>query len=413
MKPGAIIHRYIFKELLSPFIISLAFFMFVFLMTELVDITDWVINYQVGFTTVLLMLAYSIPSFLQYIVPMSTMIGVLLAFLKMSSDNEIVALKAGGMSIYAMLPPVIVFCLLGCLITMTMSVYGEPWGRISSDTITRRLKTASIAAFLKERVFKNFGDSDSGMELYVTRIDPQQNTLGEVFIEYSRKKDNPITITAPRGRIEEDPVSQVYHLKLEQGQINQVDIETDPDTKTDTVTVSTISFDTGTAHPRLDLPQSIKLSDDEKDEKEMKIGELRKYIRSREQKDEKYYLALIAFHGKFSLPFACFALGILAVPLGIQSKSARHPFGFGLGFFFFLVYYLILSTGEVYGRTGHYPPLIGMWAPNIVMGGIGGLLLVRCARERNIGIGWFLHLLQRKSRSDTDSEENSSTTKTQ
>jgi len=402
MKPGAIIHRYIFKELLWPFIISLAFFMFVFLMTELIDITDLVINYGVGFTTILMMLGYSIPSFMQFVVPMASMIGVLLAFLKMSSDNEIIALKASGMSIWGMLPPVIVFCLLGCIMTMIMTVYGQPWSRASRKAIIRKLNTNSITALLKE---SQFNDSFSDLMIYVSKIDSQQ--LKGVFIEQGGTSDPGVTITAPRGRITTgDPDSQVYKLQLEEGQINRIDVETDTETGTETVTVGTTSFDFG--QRQLDLKKTMKSSDSQKSEKEMRPGELMEYIRSREQKDEEYYKALIVLHNKFSLPFACVTLGILAVPLGVESKSARRSFGIGLGIFFFLGYYLIMSAGEVYGRTGHYPPAIGMWAPNIVMGGIGCFLLVRCARERNIGIDWLLNLLRRKSHSEPDSGENTS-----
>jgi lipopolysaccharide export system permease protein len=388
MRVGSVIHRYIFRELISPFVISLAFLMFVFLMTELIDITDLVVNYQVGFSTVLMMLAYSIPSFMQFIIPMSTMIAVLLAFLKMSSDNEIVALKAGGMSVYAMLPPVIIFCLLGCLIAGSMSVYGEPWGRRSTKAITRKLSKASMAAFLKERTFNT---KFSGRMLYFSKIDARQNTLEGIFMEDSSMSDQAITITAPRGRLLEEGNSYVYRLQLEDGQANRVDVET-----------GDVSVDTfKTASFLIDLRQAMKSSDDRKKGKEMYIGELREHIRSYEKKNDRYYEALISLHKKFSLPFACFAMGILGVPLGIQSKSARRSFGIGLGFFFFLGYYLVMSAGEVYGRTGYYPPAIGMWAPNIVMGGIGCILLVRCARERAIGIGWFLHLLRFRSGPNT------------
>ena len=115
------------------------------------------------------------------------------------------------------------------------------------------------------------------------------------------------------------------------------------------------------------------------------------------KKMTQYYLALMEFHKKFSLPSACLALGLLAMPLGIQSKSAKRSFGIGLGLFFFLAYYLILSAGFVFGEAGSYPPLIGMWAPNIVMGGIGCFLMVRCARERAIGFGRHPFKLKRTS----------------
>jgi lipopolysaccharide export system permease protein len=73
---------------------------------------------------------------------------------------------------------------------------------------------------------------------------------------------------------------------------------------------------------------------------------------------------------------------LLAVPLGIRSKSSKKSFGIGLGIVFFLIYYLLLSTGWVFGEAGTYPPLIGMWVPNIVMGGIGLILIVNAANER-------------------------------
>ena len=137
----------------------------------------------------------------------------------------------------------------------------------------------------------------------------------------------------------------------------------------------------------------------------MTLGEFRQYLRSPEKKDEKYFKVLTAFHARFSIPFACLAMGILAVPLGIQSKSAKRSFGIGLGVFFFLGYYLILSAGDVYGKMGKYPPAIGMWAPDFVMGGIGCFLLVQCARERAIDIGGLLSYFRRKPQHESNPGE--------
>ena len=375
MKLGSVIHRYIFWELIPPFLISLAFLIFVFLMTTLIDITDLIVNYRVGISTVLLMITYSMPFFLQFIIPMSVMMGVLLTFLRMSSDNEIIALKAGGMSIYAMLPPVILFCLIGCLITAFMAVYGLPWGRISLKSLTDTLNTTSLTALLKERTFN---DSFTDRTLYVTKINPRENTLTGIFIEDQSTENQVITIVAPRGRLLEDSDNRVYHLQLEQGRINQIDIKTK--------TVNTTDFDMYDV--RLDLNRALTSSGlGPKDEEEMSIPELREYVRAAGKKDDRYYLALMEFHKKFSLPFACLALGLLAMPLGIESKSAKRSFGIGLGLFFFLAYYLILSAGFVFGEAGRYPPLIGMWAPNIIMGGIGCFFLIRCARERALVFG--------------------------
>ena len=134
----------------------------------------------------------------------------------------------------------------------------------------------------------------------------------------------------------------------------------------------------------------------------MSIPELLAYLEKARNKDDRYYLTLMEFHKKFSLPFSCLFLALLAVPLGIQSRHAKRSFGVGLGLIFFLFYYLMLSAGWVFGETGAYPPVIGMWVPNLVMGAIGFYLLIRNARERPVHfefLGKIATALQERLRS--------------
>ena len=108
MRINTIIDRYLFREMAAPFVISLFFFTFVFLMARILDITNLIVNYHIRLVHVLLLFVYSIPYFMVFVVPMSTMMAVLLTFLRLSGDNEILALKSAGTSLYRMLPPVLV-----------------------------------------------------------------------------------------------------------------------------------------------------------------------------------------------------------------------------------------------------------------------------------------------------------------
>ena len=80
-------------------------------------------------------------------------------------------------------------------------------------------------------------------------------------------------------------------------------------------------------------------------------------------------------------------MGLIAFPLGIQSKNAKNSFGLILCLFFFLLYYLLLTMGYGLGEEGIYPPEIGMWVPNLVMGSIGLFMLIQTGRERSLMIG--------------------------
>jgi lipopolysaccharide export system permease protein len=372
MKWNTILFRYLFLELLPPFWINLVFFSFVFLMTQILEITNMVVNYGMGVSRILLMMLYNLPFFLQFIIPMSVMLSILLTFLRLSGDNEITALKAGGISIHQLLPPVMAFCLIGCLLTGFMGIYGLPWGRtafkqLAIDTAERHLDFA-----IKERTFN---DSFKGVMLYVTHMDTKTRTMTDVFIEDQRNANIISTVVAPKGSLILNAERRSVLLRLYNGTINQVDIKNR--------SVNTVRF--ATYDINLDAGQRARaIQHGPKDEEEMSLAELREYLAEDRPRDRQYYLTWMEYHKKFSLPFACLALGILAVPLGIQSKSSRRSFGIGLGLVFFLFYYILLSAGWVFGEAGTYPPIIGMWIPNLVMAGIGIWILNHTVKENSV-----------------------------
>jgi lipopolysaccharide export system permease protein len=375
MKINSIVNRYILVEMIPPFVINLIFFTFIFLMTRILDITRLIVNFKINLVSVSLILIYSMPFFLAFIIPMSVMMAVLLTFLRLSNDNEITALKAGGVSIYSLLPPVLVFCLAAGLLTAFMTIYGLPKGRLAFKRLLYDVAASNLDIGLKERTFN---DSFAGVMLYVNRIDQRSKTLQDVFIEDQRSKGVVTTIVAPEGKLFSEPAHLTFQLRLFNGIVNQVDLSRR--------TAQAIRFDTYNVNLNLNRTVAPE-SDGPKDEEEMSLGELRRYLKAAPQRDDRYYLALMEWHKKFSLPAACLALGLLALPLGIQARTSRKSFGIGLGLIFFLMYYLMLSSGWVFGEAGLYPPLVGMWLPNVVMGGIGLFLLIRTVQERPVNLG--------------------------
>ncbi len=373
MKINSIIDRYIFSELIGPFVLCSLFLIFVFLMKLILEVTNFIVNYGVSLLSVILLLIYSIPYFLQFIIPMSVMMSVLLTFLRMSGDNEIVALKAGGLSIYRLFPSVVLFCIIGYILTSFMTIYGLPWGKISFKKLTWKLAASHIDIGLKERTFN---DGFKDVMLYVNKIDMGSKELKDVFVEDLRSEESVSTIVAPSGKMYSEPNKLLFHLRLYNGLINQVDIKTK--------SVHTINFDTYDIN--LDLKKSVPAyseKDFRKGKEEMSFSELRNFIKEKSaEKDTKYYAALMKLHEKFSLPFACIVLGLIGVPIGIQSRSDKRSVGIILGLFLFLFYYIMLLTGWSLGESGTYPPAVGMWMPNIVMAGLGLYFLKRTANDR-------------------------------
>jgi lipopolysaccharide export system permease protein len=370
--PFSILFRYLIFEMLPPFVINLAFFSFIFLMKEILDITDMIVNQKVGAGAVCLLLIYMMPYFLQYVIPMSVMMAVLLAMLRMSTDNEVMALKAGGVSIYRLLPPVLTFGLLGTLVTGYMTLLGVPQSAERFRTLLFDVASANLNVSLKERTFN---DSFKQIMLYVNRIDPQSGDLHHVLIEDSRTAGVDNTVIAKRGRLFGEPKEMIYHLRLYDGTINQMNMH---DRSSHTIDFETYDI-------RLDLRDVLSTPGiAEKQPDEMTLTDLRAYLKHIKDNRNAYFNALLTLHKKFSIPVACLAMGLLALPLGIQSRNSKKAFGIGLGLLFFLLYYILLSMGTALGENGKCHPAIGMWMPDTILGGVGVFLLVRAAKEKTI-----------------------------
>jgi lipopolysaccharide export system permease protein len=373
LKINTLVNRYVFKEMIPPFSVALIFFTFVFLMTQILEITELIILYQISLFKILWLLLYSVPNFLVYTLPMSIMMAVLLAFLRLSSDNELIAYKTGGGSVYGLLPPVLLFALMGFLLTAAMTLYGMPWSRVAFNRMTRQVAAYNIDIGLKERTFNT---SFKKVMLYVNRINPRDKSLRDVFIEDRRSGDAVNTVVAPKGKLYREPGQPEFHLFLYNGAINQV--------KLSERSVNNIHFDRYELTLNLE-DYGVGAQRENKYIKERNLPELRSYLAEKRREkdfDTKYYRALLELHRKFAIPFACFVLALLAVPLGIQLKAARRSAGLAFGLVFFLLYYVMLAAGLVFGETGRYPPAVAMWLPNAVMGALAVFLLRGTSREK-------------------------------
>ena len=102
-----ILRNYILKECVTPFAICLGVLTFVFLLGYLPQLANKVINQGVDMGSVTMAFLYNIPVLLGYTLPIAALATVILTFGRFSSDNEIIAIRASGISLGSLLPPLI------------------------------------------------------------------------------------------------------------------------------------------------------------------------------------------------------------------------------------------------------------------------------------------------------------------
>ncbi len=355
---------------MAPLGVNLFFFTFIFLMGKMLKITKLIINYQVEAGVIVRLLVYSIPHFLVFVMPMAVMMAILLAFMRMAADNEILVMKSAGVSLYRMIPAPLAVIVCGTLATLVMTIYGMPLGKLAIKRLTYEALATHANVGLQARTFNNRFEK---VTLYVNAVDTQTMQMQDIFIEDRRNPQAVATIVAPTGQLIRLPERRAVRLRLFNGLINQI--------QRGEQSANVLRFAT------YDFVFNFKPADKlarykRKDEDEMRLAELRAHIRSVRSDPDDYYEALNEYHSKFSIPAACLALGLLAIPLGVELKSNRKSAGLGMGLSLFMMYYIMMSAGRSLAEVGLVEPALGLWLPNAVFGAGGIIMLVRSANEK-------------------------------
>src|SRR5437762_14388249 len=113
-----ILTRYIFKEMLGPTTLGFIFYTFIILLRNLFDVAGMIIRRSLPASTVARLLFLSLPHIIVLTVPMSLLFGILIAVGRLSSDSEIIAMRASGISASTIYRPVFLFSFVVFLLNL-------------------------------------------------------------------------------------------------------------------------------------------------------------------------------------------------------------------------------------------------------------------------------------------------------
>ncbi len=364
-----ILDRYILRELLIPFAMGLGVFTSILLIVRILKLVELVVNRGVPIGKVLLLFSYILPAFLEVTVPMALLLAILVAFGRLSSDSEIIALRAAGVSLYRLLVPVGAFAAAVAVLTLGLSLYARPWGNSRLRSGLYDIVRTRAAAGIKPRVFN---DEFRGLVIYVDRIEPATDDLEGILISDTRDPSLHNTVYAETGRLVSNENHHVLTLRMENGGIYSAGNVRQEYQQTRFATYDiTLDLDSTLAQLR---PRA-------KDASEMTLPELQSAIAAKAAEHDPAWVERVEVQRKFSIPFACLVFAALGVPLGIQPSRSVHSRGFSMSLVLIFVYYLLLTFGQNLGERGAVPAALAVWLPNAVLSAVAAYLLARAARE--------------------------------
>ena len=356
-----ILDRYVIREVLLPFVIALLVFTFILIVPSMMLYAEAFIAKGVATLIVLRAMATLLPSSLALSIPSALLIALLIAFGRLSADREFVAMQACGVSVARLLWPVGIISVLGWAGTSYVMLEALPDANQAFREITYKVLAERAEGEVKPRVFfEEFPD----LVLYVRDI-PPEGGWNDVFMADNTPGRPQAIYLVRHGRVILDPVKRKVEMVLENGTRHVANADG---------SYQVIKFDRQviTVSPERAFPRDGP----QKGDPEMTIAELRERAAELERQGMSSHNQIMAIHRKFAIPVACLVFGVIGLALGATNRrdGKLGSFVFGLGVIF--AYYIPLTLGPALAKGHLIPPWLAVWAPNIILSGVGAALFL-------------------------------------
>jgi lipopolysaccharide export system permease protein len=335
-----LINRYIIAQIAKSFLLAQAAVLCIFIAIDYLGTMDEFLQANISLWRALQYVLLKIPFIMTQTTPVVLLIALLIVFGLMSKNNELIILNASGISVYALVRPVLMVAAAAALFLFYLSEQVVPLTMQQSNAIKNREidKAANIA--VKE---ENIWIKGQRQITHIKYFDPASRAIFG-FTRY---------FFDPQFRL-------IRRIDARQGQfqngawvlygcMNQV-------------------LNTSDGTYRVSLDQTLS------EDLQLQPADFRRIVRKSEEYAATAYR--VDLYAKSAYPFVCIIMALVGIGLAarrrlIKGLAVSITYGIGIGFLFWIFQSFCISLG--YGRI--LPPAVAAWMANIVFL-CGGLLLV-------------------------------------
>lgn len=356
-----IIRNYLLTEFISPFFLALTILTFVMLMGNMVKLVDMIINKGVSILLVFKLFSLYIPHMLSYTLPVAFLIGILFAFTRMSSDNELLAIRTSGVNLWHLIAP---FIALGIILSLLLFMLND---RVISRTHLASKRALTEVGMTNPAAALEAGTFINSFERYILFIyDIKGNKLTNVRI-YEPQEDRPTrTIVAKQGEFIAIPAEKKIKLKLINGTSDEINPK-DPERY--------FKLQFKTFFMTLNLAGQNREIDIKP--RNLTIAELLARIKELSVKGVETHPLITEIHKRMSSSTSPFIFALLGCPIALAlGRHHRKRSSFITAFLITLIYFILSLGTEALTLQLMLPPII-MWLPASVCFLWGIILIVR------------------------------------
>jgi LPS export ABC transporter permease LptG len=313
-----------------------------------------------------------IPGIAVITLPVSLLLGTVIACSRSSSDNEMTAWQSLGISQTALASPFLAIGLVGTVITCYLSAYVAPAALRKQKSLVAQIVLQEANTRIKPHTFiTNFPN----LLLYVQNVDPHTHDWLGVFLLKNEPGGVSRLLTAERGQFR---IESGQSLALEAQLLNGVSLEY----RGQASTANAQLIPPSSQAAALFAKSTVKLADNpnttdgaDKDSgpgnlSQMSLREISEFA-AQAKTDKERRQAVAEMHRRLAFPFACLTLTAMTFILAVQGRRfSTRPRTVIAVLFMAMGFYFLLVMGHNLSVSGAVPVWLGEWFSNLVYGAV-------------------------------------------
>lgn len=357
-----ILDRYIFTQLIGPFLFGFFLFVTIIAIDPMMSALQSIVNENVNMSVMGRWFLNRLPQDMIFTFPMSVLLANLLVFGRMSKDSETTALRAGGTNFFRIMLPVIAFALTITIISFIFNELVVP----GSNQRARNIRRQEILRLIEPEASENsIMRTSDGAFAYARKVYEKRGKMEKVLLEYYDDKGI-LTRRISAATADWNGKAWVFKQVVTQDYVEN--------TLPTPVSIAEMRIDSIEETPEDFARESKKPT-------EMSYRELKKRIEAYERAQFMDTTEMrVGLAMKTSLPFASFFFAIIGASFGLTNNRSGAFIGFGVSILIIFIYYVLMSLFSALGKSGYIPPMLAAWAQNLIFA-FAGFYIVKSIND--------------------------------
>jgi lipopolysaccharide export system permease protein len=358
------IDRYVLRQFIVTALFALLVFTIVFVVIDMMENLDDFLDKSASIGVIAAYYLYFTPEIIKLMVPVAMLLSALFTTGRMSSYNEMTALKASGVSLYRFMLPLIAFSMLVSGVAIYFNGWVVPFANHRKLQIARVYFQKNIEFISRNNIF--IQDSRTRI-LAIGMFDEQRGIARQVSIQDFDPEDPTIVVERFDAReMLYDPTTATWSLV--QGTHRILTHGTETMTSFQMLPIGKLNFS----------PEDIRKKQEKPEE--MDYTDLKTFIENQQRSGQDVARWLVDFYGKIAFPFASVIVVLFGVPFSSIKRRSGPGIEFGIAVGVCFLYMIFLQASQAFGYNGDLHPLLTAWLANLIFLVAGIVILIRAPK---------------------------------